>query len=211
MKLLLTISLTALFAVSHGQGLTNITGKVVDENGKAVSRASVRYGDDTAYTDLKGQFNINYPNPHQNWYYLYFERKDFLPKAVFIDLSAKDLVLNTPIVLRSREGFWYDPKQIDSTHIGMTVKEAIATYKLDIDMCELWDEPPGAYHHFTTELSDSSEICIVFPGIFNMKKRLTMTDILDRRITGIGIAFTDGTEKIVGNGFTHRNPYLIGQ
>ncbi|TAL44225.1 MAG: carboxypeptidase regulatory-like domain-containing protein [Chitinophagaceae bacterium] len=212
MKTLLLISFTSLFVVSFGQTPTKITGVVVDENRKPITNVTVQYGNtisDTAYTNKKGRFSVVYPSPQEDWYYFYFERKDFLPKSFFVDLSDKDITLSSPVTLRSRKGFWYDTKQIDSTHLGITVGEAIKKYKLDIEMCSLWDEPPGAYHHFTTELADSSEICFLFQGIFTKEKRLRMNDILDRRITGIGISYTDGTEKIVGKGFTHQNPYFV--
>jgi len=208
MNTLLTITFILFFFFSFGQRPTNISGTIVDENGKPIANAVLHYSD-TAYTDKQGRFKVAYPNPQQYWYYFHIERKDFLPKSIFVALSSKNIVINKPIVLRSRMGFWYDPKKIDSTHIGMTVKEAIKKYKLDIDMCLLWDEPPGAYHNFTTELADSSYACFTFQGIFTIEKRLKMKDILDRKITGIGISFTNGTEKIFGNGFARDNPYLV--
>ena len=201
-----------LFAFSFGQKPTNISGTIVDENGKPVANAIVHYGNmtsDTAYTDNQGRFSVAYPNPQQYWYYFRIDRKEFLPKSFFVDLSQKDIVMTKPIVLRSRKGFWYDAKQIDSTHLGITVKEAISKYKLDIDQCLLWDEPPGKYHNFTAELGDSSYIRFSFKGVFSIEKRLKMSDVIDRTITGIGIGFTNGTVKEFGNGHARENPYFV--
>jgi hypothetical protein len=207
MKTLLTIIFTLIFALAFGQLPKNISVLVVDENGKPVANAVIYYGDrteDTAYTNKRGLFNVACPIPQICSYYFYIERKGFLPNSILVDLSS---VVNKPIVLRSRKGFWYDARKIDSTHLGITVKDAITKYKLDIDECLLWSEPPGSYHNFTTELGDSSYIRFTFKGIFS-KGVVKMTDVLDRIITGIGIGFTNGTEKEFGNGWADENPYF---
>jgi hypothetical protein len=212
MKTLLTMNFILLFVALFGQRPTNITGTVIDENGKPVINGMIRYGhwiEDTAYTDKQGHFHVNYPNSQEHRYYFYFDTEGFLPKSFFGDLSNDDIKLKTPISLRSRKGFWYDPKQIDSTHLGITVKEAIKKYKLDIDMCLLLGDPPGKYCYFQTELSDSSYAYFIFQGIFTREKMANMNDVLERKITGIGISFIDSTEKSWGNGFTSENPYLV--
>src|SRR5205809_509321 len=92
MKTLLTINFSLLFAFSFGQKPTNISGTIVDENGKPVVKAIVHYGNttsDTAYTDNQGRFRVAYPNPQQYWYYFHIDRKNFLPKSFFVDLSQK--------------------------------------------------------------------------------------------------------------------------
>ena len=212
MKILLTLISFSALNLTYGQLTTKISGTIVDEAGKPVANAAIHYGDrmdDTAYTSQQGWFKVAYPNAPKSRYYFYIERDGFLPKSIFVDLASKDTILNKPIALRSRKGFWYDAKTIDSTHLGISVKEAIAKYKLDIDECSLWDEPPGSYHNFTAELGDSSYITVIFKGIFSKEKRLKMTDVLDRVITGIGIGFTNGTELEFGNGFVRENPYFV--
>jgi hypothetical protein len=217
MKTLLTIAFILLFDFAFGQRPTNISGSIVDENRKPVSNAIIHYGkdyiyNDTAYTDNQGKFNVAYPNPQRFWYSFSVERIGFLPKTYFIDLSSKDIVVKNAFVLRSRKGFWYDSKQIDSTHVGITVRDAIKKYKLDIEACILWDEPPGKYYGFSTELADSSYILFTIQGYFSKEKRLKISDVLDSKIKGFGIAETNGNERVIGNGFiNHANPYFIEQ
>ena len=197
------------FLASFGQIPTNISGTIVDENGNPISKATIYISDDTAYTGKRGRFKVAYPNPQQFWYSFRIEKSGFLSKTFFVGLSSKDIKLVKPFIIRSRKGFWYNSRVIDSSHLGITVRQAISKYKLAIDECLLWDEPPGSYHNFTTELSDSSYIRFTFKGIFTKDKRLKMSDVLDRIITGIGIGFTDGTVREFGNGHARENPYFV--
>lgn len=211
MKTLIVICFILFSSSSFGQRPTNITGKLIDENGKPVHKATISYGDsdyDTIYTNKLGIFKLSVPYPARFWH-LYIDRKGFLPKYYTLDIQTNDTILKESLVLRSRKGFYYDLKLIDSTHLGITVNEAIERYKLDSNMCIVWDEPPGKYFWFTTEMSDSSYACFVFQGLFTRGKRVKINDILDRKIIGIGFSFTDGTEKIIGNGFTRDNPYFV--
>ena len=213
--LLLTITFLLQLISVLGQRPTNISGFIVDENGKPVSNAMIHYGedyvrDDTAYTNMHGRFKVAYPNPQRFWYSFTIQKNGFLPKTFFIDLSTKDIVLKKPFIIRSRKAFWYYAKEIDSTHLGIKVKDAISRYKLDIDECLLWDEPPGSYHNFTAELGDSSYITFTFKGIFS-KERLKMIDVLNREVTGIGIGFTNGTLKQFGKGHARENRYFVEQ
>jgi hypothetical protein len=215
MKILL-LTITFLLSLNSviGQRPTNINGFIVDENGNPISNAMIHYGedyvrDDTAYSNKQGRFKVAYPNPQRFWYSFTIQKNGFLPKTFFIDLSTKDIALRRPFIIRSRKGFWYNAKEIDSTHLGIKVKDALSRYKLDIDECLLWDEPPGNYHNFTSELGDSSYITFTFKGVFTTEKRLKITDVLDKVITGIGIGFTNGTEREFGNGYARQNPYFV--
>ena len=212
MKTRLTITFSLLFSYTFGQSLTNISGRIVDETGNFIYNAALHYGKDnvnqnTSYTDRQGRFNLAYPNPQQFWYFFYIEKDGFLPKSVLIDISPKDIILKNPIILRSRKGFWYDSKQIDSTHIGITVREAIKKYKLDTTQCFLSNEPIGTYRGFSTEFADSSEVFFSIKSFFS-KTRIKMIDILDLKITGFGIADTKGNERVVGAGHVRPNPYF---
>lgn len=213
MKPLLTTIFIAIVHFLFGQKPTNISGSIVDQNGKPVVNATIHYGedyvrDDTAYTDKKGRFKVAYPNSQRFWYSFTIEKEGFLPKTFYVDLSKNDIVLKKPFVIRNRMAYWYDATKIDSTHLGIKVKDALAKYNLDTTECILWDEPPGSYHTFTAELADSSYIRFTFQGIFS-KERLKMNDVLDRVITGIGIGFKDGTVKEFGNGHARENPYFV--
>lgn len=217
MKTLITISLLISFKLACGQAPTIISGTLVDEKGNPVEAAMFHYGlnnatEDTSYSDKKGQFKIAYPtNSQKNWYYFYIEKDGFLPKTLFIDLSPNEIHLDTPIVLRTRKGFWYDSKQIDSTHLGITVRQAIQKYKLDINSCQVINEPPGVSRGFRTELGDSSYICLMINMYFDNTIQ-KMTNVLDSTIIGIGVADTNGNEKYYGRGFVWRgisNPYYL--
>lgn len=216
MKTLITISLLILFNLTYGQAPTIISVILVDEKGNPVEAAMFHYGlnnasEDTSYTDKKGHFKIGYPNPQKNWYYFYIERDGFLPKTLFIDLSPNDIHIDTLIVLRTRKGFWYDSKQIDSTHLGITVSQAIQKYKLDINSCRVINEPPGISRGFTTELGDSSFVCFMINRHFDTTIK-RMINIFDSTIIGIGIADTNGKETYFGRGFIWRgisNPYYV--
>lgn len=189
MKTLFTISILISFYLTYGQAPTIISGILVDEKGNPVEAAMFHYGlnnatEDTSYTDKKGSFKIAYPNPQKNWYYFYIEREGFLPKTLFIDLLPSDINIDTPIVFRSRKGHWYDSKQIDSTHLGITVRQAIQKYKLDINACRVINEPPGVSRGFRTELADSSYVCFMINRYFDMTMQ-KMNNILDSTIIGM--------------------------
>ena len=216
MRILLTILIITSFYITYGQAPTVISGTLVDENGNPVEAAMYHYGlnnntEDTSYTDKKGHFKIAYPNPQNNWYYFYIEREGYLPKSLFVELSPKGIHIDTPIVLRTRKGFWYDSKQIDSTDLGITVRQAIQKFKLDINSCWVINEPVGVARGFRTELGDSSYVCFMINRYFD-KTLQKMTDILDSTIIGIGVANTNGVEKYYGRGFLWsgiHNPYYV--
>jgi hypothetical protein len=212
MSRLLLISLLLFANLVTGQPVVYIHGKIVDERGKPVRHATLIYGDykmDTVYSNNRGRFRLTYPNPHFDWFFLKIEKDRYLRKSVLPNITSKDMTLEAPILLRRRKAFWYDSKKIDSADIGITVKEAIRKFKLDIDMCVLWSEPPGRYHHFMAELSDSSYAYFTFKGPISKEKGVKMTDILDIQITGIGISFIDGSNKIFGDGIVDGNPYVV--
>jgi hypothetical protein len=154
MKILLITIFSLLFSYAFSQSLTNIKGIIVNENHKPVARATICYGNlsaDTTYTDKQGRFKISYSNSKAIRYYLYIEKTDFLPKMIFVDITSGDTALTKAIVIRTRKGFWYDSKQIDSTHLGITVKNAIKKYKLDTTQCFFYIELIGTYNGFRTE------------------------------------------------------------
>jgi len=216
MKTLFTITILISFYLTYGQAPTIISGTLVDENGRPVDAAMFHYGlnnatEDTSYTDKKGRFKIPYPNPQKNWYYFYIERDGFLPRTLFIKLSTSNIHIDTSIILRTRKGYWYDSKQIDSTHLGITVRQAIQKYRLDINSCRVINEPPGVSRGFRTELGDSSYVSFMINRYFDTTIQ-KMTNILDSTIVGISVADTNGKDRYYGRGFLWRgtsNPYFI--
>ena len=190
-----------------GQNPTNISGKVVDEKGNPISKIRIHFNGDTAYSENDGNFKLAYPNPQQFWYYLHFEKEGFFSKSCFVDLSDKNIYLDTPIRVRNRKAFWYDKNDFNISDLGITVKEAIAKFKFDINECRLVDEPGGFWQGFQTELADSSPIFFSFKGFVKFE-RLKMKDALDFKIIGIGITDMNDKEILIGEAYAPRNLYL---
>ncbi len=207
MKFLILIAFLFSSCSIFGQKPTNITGKVVDENGKPVAKIRIHFEGYTAYSNYEGHFKIAYPNPQQFWYYLYFEKEGFFPKSHFVDLSDKDVHLDTPIKVRSRKAFWYDKNDFSKSDLGITVKEAIAKFKLDINECRLVNEPPRVWQGFQTELADSSPVFFAIKNFIKFES-LEMKDILDYKIIGIGITDMNDKEIVIGRAHAPRNLYL---
>ena len=193
-----------------GQNSTNISGTVVDENGNKLENAVIYFNGDTSHTNFQGYFKVAYPNPQRFFYSLHFEKPGFFPKTVFFDTTSNDIILENSIAIRSRKGFWYDKNKINKSHLGITVHEAISRYKLDIDECIVIDERPGFWEGFKSELADSSIIFFSIKGFFGTD-RLRMKDILNYKITGIGIADMTGKEISFGAASAPRNLYFQEQ
>lgn len=201
----LFVSLTPLFAQT-----INVSGIIVDENGNPVSKAIIefKYSFDSTYKEYSnknGLFKIHYKVPKEDKYFNYnyslsIQREAFLYKTLYFDYGCKDIIIDTPIVIRSRKGFWYNSAEINSTHVGMTVRQAISKYKLDIEHCNLWDEPPFKYFGFSVEFADSSEVGFRIHR-FENHNDVQMKDILDSTITGIKVIDKEGNQRSYGMGY----------
>jgi len=207
MKYLLSIALLFCSFSIFGQKPTNIFGQVVDENGKPVAKIRIHFQGDTAYSDNEGNFKIAYPNPQQFSYYLNLEKEGFFPKFHSVPLSDKDIHLDNPITIRSRKAFWFNKNDFSKSDLGITVKEAIVKFKLDINECSLVDEPPRVWQGFQTELADSSPVFFAIKSFVKFES-LEMKDILDYQIIGIGITDMNDKEIIIGRAHAPRNLYL---
>ena len=217
MRSVILIALLFFLTVVHGQAPTIISGKIIDERGKPIDSAMLYYGkdnlnDDTAYSDLNGEFKISYPTPVKYKYYFYIEREGFLPKSISIDTSNVVIKIDTAVVLRSRKGFWYDSRQIDSTHLGMTFRQAVLKYKLDLNSCSLIQEPIRVIRGIRTELGDSSWIFLMTKAFYD-SSIYKIENLLDSTIIGIGVADTKGNQRYYGRGFYWSagiyNPYDV--
>jgi hypothetical protein len=212
MKYLLQILISLLSSITFGQSHTIISGKVVDEKGRPVDSVMVHFSGDTGYTDKKGCFRVAYPGSEKYKYFFYLEKEGFLPKRFSLPLDTVPVLINTPVIIRSRKAYWYDSKQIDSTHLGITISEAIRKYKIDTSQCYVVDEPPGMHRGFRTELADSAYLFFLIKGFYS-QTRLKMIHLLGSTIIGIGVADTKGNEKYFGRGFLWNggvyNPYYV--
>ncbi|GAB2819352.1 hypothetical protein GCM10027043_19850 [Ferruginibacter profundus] len=149
------------------------------------------------FSDKNGKFELSFIEPLQYTAYLYFEKKAFFSKSMYHETGTLNLLTDTPIILRSRKEFWYDSKKINKSHIGISVKEAINRYKLDINSCSLVQSPFGIYRGFTAELADSSTICFEVNKVVS-DSNFNMTDFLDFKIIGIRITDVKGKERLFG-------------
>jgi hypothetical protein len=212
MKYVLQIGCFLFSITAFGQPATIISGTIVDESGYPADNVMIHFNGDTGCTDKKGYFQIAYPNSEKYKYFFYLEKEGFLPKTFSLPLSTAPILMNIPVVIRSRKSFWYDSNQIDSTHPGITVREAIEKYKLETGQCSMVDEPPSVYRGFRTELADSAYLFFLVRK-FHSTTRLKITNFLDSTIIGIGVADTKGNEKHFGKGFLWNggvyNPYYI--
>lgn len=208
MRVILAILTCFCFSQTQSQPPVQISGRLLDSAGNPIEAAGLYYGSDlarkgTAYSDKEGRFSIRYSNPDKLGCYLYIEKQGFLPKTVTIAFSPGEVRVDTTIVLRSRREYWYDGREIDSSHLGLTVRQTILRYKLDISDCHLIEEPIGFLRGFSAELGDSSYLYLMIDGHFS-KRRQKMADILDATVIGIGVAFTNGEERYFGRGLPWR-------
>jgi hypothetical protein len=210
MKLIISILVFITIASGLGQQPTLIEGQIVNENGKAVGNALIRHCGDTTYTDINGYFKVSYKDREKFHYYLEIEKEAYFPRFKAINIKPSPIEIDTPIIIRSRVGFWYDSKQIDSACLGLTIRQAIQKFRLDSNECHVIHEPPGIIRGFITELADSTTLFLFTSRILQFWNT-TISPILDSVVIGIGLAFTDGRKKYIGTGFLWNggasNPY----
>jgi hypothetical protein len=195
-----------------GQAPVSISGKIVDENKKSIQGVMLTFCNDTAYTDKDGRFQVVYKDQERYRYYLHLTREGYFPKSYSVEIKPGPIVLNTPIRIRSRAGFSYNSRQIDKTHIGVTVRELIEKYKLDTTECRMVHEPPGIMRGFTTELSDSAYVFVTIERTTNYDRKKIFS-FLNLVVIGIAVAWPDGSARYYGKGFLWNggidNPYFV--
>lgn len=190
-----------------------VTIQIVDETNSAVNNALICYNrksqniSDSMYSDQKGIAVLTKNWRENSFFSLYIAKDGYIPKRVYLYDTSR--ISDTIITIRSRKTFWYDSRKIDSTHIGMTLREAITKYKLDLYSCSLFMEPLPMIQGITTELADSSFIFLKFPAV-GRNKNFVMESLLNCIITGIGLADTKGNEFYFGDipSGSVRNLYL---
>lgn len=196
--------LTILFSC-HLIAQKSISGTIVDENNRPIENVKIFFPTlaDTIpsinFSDQYGKFQINSFTPHFSP--LYFSKPGFFTKVLERNLLNTDESKYLSILLRSRQGFSYDPKQISKKDIGISVSEAIIRYKLDTTELNIIRSPYEYLVGFAAEFSDSSTVC------FGVKKTLLKTqpffsEILNFKIASITIVNTNGKERYYG----HKSP-----
>lgn len=224
MRLSLLLLFLIISNLSSAQDSVHIKGRVIDENGRPIANVYVLFSmfykkwydwigprKDTFLTDAKGNFTVDCKSS-QLWRGIYYKKEGFMPAASFIKEKTANIILDSPVVLKSRKSYLYDSREINESHLGMTVQQAIDKYKVDLH---------GAYFKtypwvraFITELADSSYVLLVVPPYYD-STRLGKSSILNKKIIGIGVADIYGNKKFIGKGFSTekevRNEYLDEQ
>jgi hypothetical protein len=111
------------------------------------------------------------------------------------------IFLDGPVKMFSRKTHFYDARKIDKKDLSITVEEALKKYKVELSQTRLFSYPVNWANvkGLRFEMADSSVILLATENVGNIAAR-TKNEILDRKITGIGIAFANGDKILVGNG-----------
>ncbi|MDI3321611.1 hypothetical protein [Pinibacter soli] len=196
-----------------GRDSVYISGKVVDESGKPMENVMVLvypfytekfdvtwYEQDTFYTNTEGKY-VAALNSGQFSNHLYFKAKDCLPSSIYLPNKSYWQIADEPVKLLSRKQHYFDTRKIDKKDLSLTVEKALQKYKVSISQTKLFSYPTdiGNMRGLRFETADSSMIVLATENFYN-NPATNKSDLLDRKITGIGIAFVNGDKVILGNG-----------
>lgn len=109
------------------------------------------------------------------------------------------MIIDTAIVLLNRKNHWFDSKRVSALDLGLTIKQALIKFKINYQQAYLFTLPNSSttIKGLSAETCDSSQILLIvndFTASASEKKSL-----LNERIVGIGIAFTNGKKRLFGN------------
>lgn len=222
MKSLLTILLAFAFQLAFAQQENTplssrdsvyISGKVIDESGKPMENVMVLvypfytekfdvswHEQDTFYTNNQGQF-LAALNGRQFSNFLYFKANDYLPTSIYLPNKAHYVMADGPVKMLSRKLHYFDARKINKKDLSLTVEKALEKYKVNLNQTKLFSYPTdiGAMRGLRFETADSAVIVLATQNFYN-NPATSKTELLDRKITGIGIAFANGDKVVLGNG-----------
>lgn len=196
-----------------GRDSVYISGKVIDESGKPMENVMVLvypfytekfdvtwYEQDTFYTNKDGKF-IAALNGRQFDNRLYFKTNDCLPSSIYLPNKSSWLVVEEPVKMFNRKLHYFDTRKIDKKDLSLTVDKALQKYKVNLSQTKLFTFPSdiGNMRGLRFETADSAIIILATQNYWN-NPVTNKTDLLDRKITGIGIAYANGEKVILGNG-----------
>jgi|GEM_PF-2544705 len=196
-----------------GRDSVYISGKVIDESGKPMENVMVLvypfytekfdvnwYEQDTFYTNKDGKF-IAALNGRQFDNHLYFKTHDCLPSSVYLPNKSSWVIVEEPVKMLSRKLHYFDTRKIDKKDLSLTVEKALQKYKVSLTQTRLFSFPTdiGNMRGLRFETADSSIILLATENFWN-NPAMNKADLLDRKITGIGIAFANGDKVVLGNG-----------
>jgi hypothetical protein len=198
-----------------GQDNVTIAGKVVDQNGQPLKEVKIRLlltaeANHYTTTNKAGVFLLK--NIKRNDSYIVGGEKDtYLSKTEIYyhdKKKSKDTAYLT-FSLRQRSTAIIEISDIGEKDLGITIEEAIKKFKIDTTEALIQKEPPGIARGIESELGDST---IIFLQI-NRKPSFSQRGykhILNEKVIGIGLAFTNCKTKRWGTGFVWSglyNPY----
>jgi len=188
-----------------------ITGKVADELGKPVENALILFSPfyskkfdvtwiekDTFLTTKDGSFLVNCTRSQLSDG-LYFKKSGYLPSRKYMNLDSNKINFDTSIILYNRHRNWFDAKTIEKSDIGISVSKALKKYKINFKESYIQQLKSSNVSRkaLRAETSDSSMILLIvndYTDTFKIK-----SSILNKKITGIGIAFKNGQKVFFGN------------
>lgn len=211
MKYLISFCTLIIFtSFCKAQDNVLILGKVIDQNGKPISEVKVQLLEGDHYntlTDSIGRFmfkNI----PRDNSVIIRGGKENCLSKTEIYRYKTANDTVDITFTLRERATARIETSKISEADLGITIQEAIIKFKIDTTEASLQTEPPGVARGLEAELGDSTIIYLQIGRDENMS--FDFNPILNKRIVGIGLAFTNCKTKQFGTGFLWyglSNPY----
>ena len=210
----LILFLLVMSFFSFGQKIITIIGRVNDQNGLPIQNVNVSLliiggNNINTLTSFDGSFEFKNIQK-ENSFIIRGDKLGFLSKTITYHIDRKKI--KKPIFvtfsLRERKIAIINTSLISDKDIGINVKEAIEKFKIDTTECTLQMEPPGISRGIEAELGDSIIIYLQFPRKANF--HYCFKNILNEKITGIGLAFPNCSTKYYGNDFVWwglKNPY----
>ena len=229
MKYFLTVSAFFICEILMSQQLSRVTpyynpdsmtirGKIIDDMGNPVENAYVLfspfyvkkydvtwYEKDTTLSDKYGDFTIECTRHQFLDNGLYFNKRGYFTARHFIPEDSGRVVIDTAIVLHDRQKYWFDTRKIDIATLGMTVDQALLTFKLNVSPPYLIDMRDSKNHHakgLRVEAADSSMILLIVEDYGDTSK--DKLNRLSKKIIGIGIAFTNGEKRLFGDAILYK-------
>ena len=169
---------------------------------------------DTFYTDTNGKFSVAL-NGGQFIGSLYFKKDCLLPTWVFVSKAfSRRIILESPVELFYRSLHMFDATKIGKSDLNLTIEQAMKKYKIILKQTELFMLPnsESMVRGLRFETADSSMILLTVDNYID--STLDKVHILNKKVTGIGIAFLDGKKTLIGKGVEGferkiRNEYFL--
>jgi hypothetical protein len=168
---------------------------------------------DTFFTENNGEFVVNCTRSQLS-NHLFFKKSGFSPSRHFLlSRDSNRILIDTPIVLYDRKRNWFDARKNNEGDLGLEVKEAVSKFKINFSQTYLFKLPNSdkIVKGLFAEISDSSMILLIVKEYID--NPIKKSNILNKKITGIGVAFKNGEKNIYGNAAFHKikmlNYYFI--